>query len=114
MSTENFSLLYTTFPNVDEAKLVAQKLLEAKMVSYLNIVPTVVTLYREDNAEEKRNTKKAQGHEIDSEVLMMAKVSTAEERRIIDFIDELHPYQAPEIFTTPVGSVCIECLLLII
>lgn len=104
-NSNKFSMLYTTFPNISEAKLVSQKLLEAKMVSYLNIVPTVVTLYNEDKIE---NTieKKTQGHEIDSEVLMMAKVVTAQERDIIDFIDELHPYQKPEIFTTPVGLVC--------
>lgn len=62
------------------------------MLTFINLIPSVVTMYLDNPNKEN----------IDSEVLMMAKIRTSLSKVIMDKLHNLHPYDLPEIYVIPV------------
>lgn len=71
-----------------------RKLVEEQLANFVNIMPAMLTLYRESKGKDV---------ELDAEVMVIGKIRTKEASKIIDFVTVEHPYDAPEIFTVPVG-----------
>lgn len=95
VETADYSVLYATFPNRDEADTVARRLVREGLANFVNINPGATTFYRENgDSEEVRSN---------SEVLMTAKILTRHAARIVAFITAEHPLDDPEVYTTPIS-----------
>lgn len=86
-------LIMTACPDSDVAMLLAKSLVTEKLAACVNIVPSVLSIYRwEDAIEETR------------EVLLLIK-STAENYAALEAaIHRLHPYQVPEVLAVPIAQ----------
>lgn len=66
--------------------------MDQKLLTFINLVPSVVTMYLDNPNKEN----------IDCEVLMIAKIRTSLSKLIMDKLHNLHPYDLPEIYVIPV------------
>lgn len=77
-------IVMTTAGSVDEARRIAEGLLERKLAACVNIVPKIVSIYRWKGKVEEAE-----------EWLLWVKTSVAFER-VRDAILEMHSYELPE------------------
>jgi periplasmic divalent cation tolerance protein len=77
-------LIYCSTTDVNEARMIAQKLLEEKLVACVNIIPTVESMYRWDGLIEK-------------EMVLFFKTINEKVDATIKRTDQLHSYDVPEI-----------------
>ncbi|OTF77013.1 hypothetical protein BLA29_000740 [Euroglyphus maynei] len=99
-----FSILYVTFPNMELGRKIAHELLEKRLASFINLIPSMMTMYQANNKIKQNN----ETEQIDSEILMMAKIRSALASNILELVDRLHPYDLPEMYTVRVGVSCID------
>lgn len=86
------------------------ELLEKRLASFINLIPSVMTMYHEAEnvaATKIKTTKNKQTEQIDAEILMMAKIRSTLAQKILDLVDRLHPYDLPEMYTVRVGIIII-------
>ena len=65
------------------------------MANFVNVLPSMVTVYRQLDMDEV---------EQDSEVLMIAKIRTADATTVIEYVTANSPTDVAEIYTLPVGA----------
>lgn len=76
--------VYVTCGSLDDARRLADALLERRLVACVNLVPGVVSLYRWQGATTE-----------DAEVLMFCKTRAARVPEVLAAVAELHPYEEP-------------------
>lgn len=84
-------MIYSTIEAVDEAKHIAHKLLEEKLVACVNVIPNVQSLYHWKGAIEE-----------DHECILLAKTVDELVKPAISKIKELHSYELPDIIVFPI------------
>ena len=87
----NLQLLYTTFPNIQAAREIVAKLLEAKVIACANILPGAESHFRWEGKLQQ-----------ESEVVVFAKTTEANYPHASAIIREHHPYDVPCIVTLPI------------
>ena len=80
-----FRIVFSTFPNMEAAKTLANQLLAKKWVACVNILPKLTSIYRwkGEIVEEQ-------------EILCIFKTSSMRVGDVISYIGEHHPYDCPE------------------
>lgn len=86
MTKNNIWVVYSTFPNAEEAFFIANMLLEKHLIACANVHEQVVSLYRWQG-----------GIQREKEVVMVAKTTQARVESAIALIAENHSYQIPAI-----------------
>jgi len=90
----NLVFIYTTFPDVEEAKMISKELLEAKLVICVNIFPEVNSLYLWE------------GQINDSyEVVTIMKGKNDQVDKVIEKIEGRHSYSQPVIIVIPIEKI---------
>jgi periplasmic divalent cation tolerance protein len=85
-------LVMITAPSEGAARDIAQTLLEKKLAACVNLVPGIRSLYTWDGAVND-----------DNEVLLIAKSRAALfENQLVPAVQQLHPYDVPEIIAVPI------------
>lgn len=79
-------LIYCSTSNIDEARMIAQRLLEEKLVACVNIIPTVESMYRWKGLIE-----------TEKETVLFIKTINEKVDATIKRITQLHSYGVPEI-----------------
>ena len=86
-------LLYITVKDKEEARRIAEKLLEARLIACANIVGDIESLYR------------WKGETCNSEeVLLLAKTTEEKIPAVVDAVKALHSYELPCIAAFPVTA----------
>jgi periplasmic divalent cation tolerance protein len=85
-------LVLVTAPDLETGELIARGLLERELAACVNISPGLISLYRWEGEIQR-----------DPEVLLLIKTrSELLNDQLIPTIQELHPYQLPEIIVLPI------------
>lgn len=86
-------LVLTTFPDIDTAQRLAESLVQEKLAACVNITPAGRSIYQ------------WQG-KICNEAEHIAVIKTTNDRyqQLEDFIQQQHPYELPEIISTPINN----------
>ena len=88
---EGHIIIFITTAGVEEARRLAQALVNSKKVACVNIVPEVNSLYWwQDKVAE------------DKEALLLVKTQAKLFPEIMAQVKNLHPYQVPEIIALPI------------
>jgi len=86
-------IAFVTCPNSKNAEEIATKLIEAKLAACVNIIPGITSMYYWKGNVEK-----------DSEVLMKIKTQKSLIGKVIKTVEKNHPYDCPEVITTPISE----------
>ncbi len=93
---DNMILVYTTCPDIDEAKKIAKDLLKQRLCSCTNIIPNISSMYlwsaKSDEIEESE------------EVLLLIKTLSENYQDVEKTIKDLHSYDIPAIFSIGVDK----------
>ena len=86
-------LVLTTFPADGDAEVVARKLVEERLVACVNIFPVMDSLYRWKG-------------KIDQSRERQVVMKTAQDRvdELTRRLEELHPFEVPELLVVPVSG----------
>ncbi len=86
-------LVLTTFPDIDTAQQIAQEMVKAKLAACVNIIPAGQSIYMWKG-------------EICKETEHIALIKTTDNHypELELYIKQLHPYELPEIISTPIIS----------
>jgi len=86
-------LVLTTFPDIDTAQQMSQEMVQAKLAACVNIVPAGQSIYMWKG-------------EICKETEHIAIIKTTDNRypELELYIKKQHPYELPEIITTPITA----------
>ena len=88
-----YRLAYITCSSPDEARIIAQTLIEERLAACVNILAGVISLYRWEGAIQ-----------MDDECLLLAKTSQELEDKLIERVRALHSYDCPAITTYEVQN----------
>ena len=89
----NSLLIMTACPDQEVAVQLAKSLVAEKLAACVNIIPSVLSIYRwEDAIEETR------------EVLLLIKTTASHYPALEAAIHRLHPYQVPEVLAVPIAQ----------
>ena len=84
-------LATTTTATVEDAGKIAAALVEERMAACVQIVEPITSVYRwQGNVEEEK------------EVLLLIKSTRDLVPRIADLLEQIHPYEVPELIATPI------------
>ncbi|CDO65767.1 cutA, putative [Plasmodium reichenowi] len=86
-----FIAVYVTTPSKEVAEKISYVLLEEKLVSCVNIIPGILSLYHWKGEIAK-----------DNEVLMMIKTKKHLFDEIVKLVKSNHPYEIPEVIAVPI------------
>jgi periplasmic divalent cation tolerance protein len=84
----NVSVVFSTIDSSQQAQKISHSLVEEKIAACVNILPAVTSVYRWQNQIQN-----------DSELLLIIKTETDKLQKLIDRLEELHPYKVPEILS---------------
>jgi periplasmic divalent cation tolerance protein len=90
---DHFQLVLCTCPDQESAQLIAEQLVDAKLAACVNILPGIVSIYRWQGAIESTQ-----------EQLLLIKTTTENYDRLERTINELHPYELPEVIAIPIEN----------
>jgi len=85
------SLVYITTSGSEEAEKIAGALVEQRLVSCVNIIDKISSLYWWENKIQK-----------DSEAILIAKTRKTMVRKVTDTVKSLHSYKCPCIVSVPI------------
>ena len=85
------SIVFCTVPNEEQARQIARALVEERLAACVSIVPGLRSIYRWE-----------EGICDDAELLLLIKTRREVFPRLIRRIQELHPYEVPEILSLDV------------
>ena len=88
---DEYLLVMCTFPSADEARQIGTQLIELQAAACVNLVPSIESIYRWDG-----KIKDA------TEVLALIKTTANNFPELQARIDELHPYDVPEVIAVPI------------
>ena len=86
----NVIVVLCTFPNLETARQIATALVEAQLAACVNLCPAVESIYRWQGKVESAG-----------EVLALIKTTRAGFNALENKLQELHPYDVPEIVALP-------------
>jgi periplasmic divalent cation tolerance protein len=89
-SGEDPVLIYTTFPEIEDAKRVGAVLVEARLAACVNIFPGMVSIFEWKGKREEAN-----------ETAMIIKTRAALVDRVMAEVRRLHPYEVPALLVLP-------------
>ncbi len=81
-----YIVILITAPNIEVAKKLGKALVEEKIAACVNIIPGLTSYYWWNEKVQE-----------DNEVLIIAKTLHEKVRPLIEKVNDLHPYQVPEI-----------------
>ena len=88
-----YVLIVCTCPDAESARRIAGDLVESRLAACVNVLPGVTSIYRwQDKMEEK------------SEHLLLIKSHQQLFHSIQDAINELHPYDTPEVLSIKIDN----------
>jgi len=88
------SLIYTTCPNLELAKSIANLLIEEQLAACVNIIPGVQSFYRWEGQLEQSQ-----------ELILLIKCRFDDYSLVEARIKSLHPYECPCVIQIPLASV---------
>jgi len=83
-------LIYTTFPQIEDAKRVGTVLVEARLAACVNIFPGMVSIFEWKGKREEGN-----------EAAMIIKTRRALVDGVLAEVKRLHPYDVPALLVLP-------------
>ena len=86
-------VVLSTFPDAETAARIARVLVDERLAACANLVPTVRSIYRWQDAIQD-----------DAESLAIIKTTAERYIALVDRIVELHPYEVPEIIALPLAG----------
>lgn len=86
-------LVIVTAPSQDVAENVVTAVVEERLAACGNIVPGVTSIYRWEGAVQR-----------EAEVLIVLKTTRAVLAALMRRVEELHPYDVPEVLALPVAT----------
>lgn len=86
---ESIRVVLVSIPR-DEAREMATAIVEERLAACINIVPRIDSVYWWDDKIE-----------TDSESLMIIKTTAGRIEELIEYIEENHPYDLPEVLALP-------------
>jgi len=86
-------LVLSTFPDVEKARLVGQQLITEKLAACVSLLPKTQSFFMWEGAMQSA-----------SEVLALMKTTASAYPALEARLNELHPYEVPEIIAVPVQS----------
>jgi len=87
-------VVFMTSGNADEARRIANELVERQLAACVQILPEIESVYRW-NGEVQR----------DKEILLLAKTTAAQFNNLEKAVREMHSYDTPEIVAIPMALV---------
>lgn len=87
-SSTNLAALQITCPSENVARTLSYGLVEKKLAACVNIVPKVSSIYHWNGSIQE-----------DSEVLMIVKTKQIYVSQVIQFVEQGHPYDIPEVIS---------------
>ena len=88
---DDLRVVFVTAPDVEVAERLARGLVEERLAACVNLIPGIRSFYRWEGAV----------HD-DAEVLLVVKTRTDRLEALASRLQELHPYELPEILGLPV------------
>lgn len=93
MTSHTVRVVLITAPNEDTAEKVAKALVEERLAACVNVLPGVRSIYRwQGRVEDER------------ELLLVVKTATDRMTRLMQRVQEIHPYACPEVLALPVDA----------
>ncbi|MEM7467698.1 MAG: divalent-cation tolerance protein CutA [Pseudomonadota bacterium] len=86
MTANKPTLIFCTCPNEDAARKVATAVVERRLAACVNIIPGVRSIYRWEGAIAD-----------DQEHLLLMKTNESQIDPLVEFVEQIHPYELPEI-----------------
>jgi periplasmic divalent cation tolerance protein len=80
-----------TFPDVEQARVIAAELVERRLAACVNLLPGVESIYRWEGKVERAGE-------------VLAVIKTTRYAELEAALKELHPYEVPEILALPVAA----------
>lgn len=90
---EQALLVLTNLPDVEQARALAQTLVDRRLAACVNIMPAVQSIYRWQGVVEQA-----------SEVSLMIKSTQARYAELEAAIVAAHPYDVPEVIALPIAA----------
>ncbi|MBM3774124.1 MAG: divalent-cation tolerance protein CutA [Acidobacteria bacterium] len=84
-------VVLTTCSSPEDGERIARRLVESRLAACVNILPSMRSFYRWEGRVQ-----------ADAELLLLIKSSRAAFDRLRSEIEQLHPYQVPEIIALPI------------
>ena len=85
------AVIYSTFGKIQDARRIANTLVEEQLVACVNIIPKIESVYKWKDKIEN-----------DEEVVIIAKTVDANVKKTIQRIKQLHSYELPDIIVLPI------------
>ena len=85
------AVVYSTIGKIQDARRIANILVEEQLVACVNIIPKIESVYKWKDKIEN-----------DEEVVIIAKTVDANVKKTIQRIKQLHPYELPDIIVLPI------------
>ena len=87
-------VVFMTTATADEARRIADRLVEAQLAACVQILPEIVSVYRWRNEVQR-----------ESEVLVLAKTTAARFEELEREVRAIHSYETPEIVAVPITRI---------
>jgi len=97
--TDQYQLVLCTCPDKESAQLIAEQLVGQELAACVNILPGVISVFRWLG-----NIEESQEH-----LLIIKTVSDVLEE-LVSTINDLHPYELPEVIGVPIESGSLDYL----
>ncbi|MGI8783333.1 MAG: divalent-cation tolerance protein CutA [Acidobacteriota bacterium] len=93
MSTPEFLIGLSTASSKEEARMIAETLVEEQLAACVSIVPNIESIYKWKGSVERAE-----------ESLLVIKTTQEQTAHIIERIGQLHSYKVPEVIFLPIVS----------
>ena len=93
MNDTQYQVVFTTCPDAQTAETIARRLVEDRLAACVNVLPPMWSVYRWRG-----------GIESAAEQLLIVKIRIADYAAVERCIQNLHPYELPEVIAIPVAN----------